>query len=117
MNPLIRAKVWLIGVGLVWLSLILLMSPFQVPLTVGAVWIKAWKSYRYSFWIWQDQGVNVIMTGGNPDVTVSSKIGYMAEQGSKTAQYMARFVDWVFYVTIKQRNHCRASIEYDEEHY
>ena len=41
----------------------------------------------------------------------------MAEQGSTTAQYMEVVIDWMFYKAVKQENHCKQSIERDEEHY
>lgn len=106
---------YLIGVGVVWLLLITLMSPFQLPLTLLG-WINpTLKGYRYRFWIWQDQGVNVLF-GGNPDVTVSSQIGYMALQGKRPAIAMAYFVDFMFYAAVGQENHCRVSVEKDEDH-
>ena len=76
----------------------------------------AMRRWGLSFWLWTDQGVNVIL-GGNEDVTVSSKVGYMAEQGSKTAQAMAAVIDLLFKLAVNQDNHCQASIERDEEHY
>jgi hypothetical protein len=74
------------------------------------------RQYRYGLWISQDQLVNAIL-GGNPDVTVSSKVGYMALQGSATATYMAKVIDWLFYVAVGQSDHCYVSIEKDEKHY
>lgn len=74
------------------------------------------KRWGLSFWLWTDQGINVIL-GGNEDVTVSSKVGFMAEQGSKTAQVMAGVIDLLFKFAVGQDNHCQASIERDEEHY
>jgi hypothetical protein len=53
---------------------------------------------------------------GNADITISSKVGYMARQGSETAKRVAKVIDWLFWVTIKQKNHCEASIEHDEKH-
>lgn len=41
----------------------------------------------------------------------------MSEQGSATAQRMEVVIDWLFYKAVKQENHCRVSIEKDEEHY
>lgn len=111
----IKAKLLLISVALVWLLFIVVMLPVQLPVTLLA-WPLPWlRSYRYKIWIAQDQLVNAIHNG-NPDITVSSRIGWMAEQGSKTAASMAVVVDWLFYVAIGQKNHCRASIERDEDH-
>ncbi len=106
---------YLLGVGTVWLLLIAIMSPFQLPLTLLG-WINpTLKGYRHRFWIWQDQGVNVLF-GGNPDVTVSSQIGYMASKDDRAAIVMAYFVDFMFYVAVGQKEHCKASIEHDENH-
>jgi hypothetical protein len=44
-------------------------------------------------------------------------VGYMSLNGSKTARHMERVIDWLFYIAIGQENHCRESIEYDEDHY
>tara|TARA_R110000772_G_scaffold144025_2_gene253589 strand:- start:3856 stop:4146 length:291 start_codon:yes stop_codon:yes gene_type:complete len=93
------------------------MSPLQLPLTLlGRSRATRIGRYTYGLWIAQDQLVNAIHAG-NPDVTVSSKVGYMAEQGSATAQCMEVVIDWLFYKAVKQKNHCRVSIEKDEEHY
>lgn len=112
----LKAKILLIAIALVWLFLIAVMSPLQLPVTLLAMPFKRLRQYRYGLWISQDQLVNAIF-GGNPDVTVSSKVGYMALQGSATATYMAKVIDWLFYVAVGQINHCYASIEKDEEHY
>lgn len=116
MNFRIRAKLLLLSIALTWGALIILMSPFQLPVTLLGALGEPFKRYRYGIWIAQDQFVNVIH-GGNPDVTVSSKIGYMAAQGSKTATAMAVVVDWLFKKAVGQENHCAVSIEHDEEHY
>ena len=109
---------FLVLVGVVWAALIILMSPFQVPLTILAAVFenKRLQKYRYNFWIWQDQGVNMLL-GGNPDVTVSSQVGYMAHvEGNKTAKEMAVVIDFGFRVFAGQNDHCRVSIEHDEDH-
>lgn len=111
----IKAKLLLLSVALVWLFFIAVMTPIQLPVTLLAIWVKPLRSYRYKLWISQDQLVNAIHNG-NPDITVSSRIGWMAEQGSKTATAMAKVVDFLFYVAIGQRDHCRVSIERDEDH-
>ncbi len=111
----IKAKLLLLAIAVVWGLLIVLMLPFQLPVTLAGIHPRL-KRYRYGVWLAQDQMVNAIF-GGNHDVSVSSKLGYMSEQGSKTAIAMAKVVDWMFYVAVGQKNHCRASIERDEEHY
>lgn len=111
----IKAKLLLLSVAVTWLLLIVLMLPFQLPVTIAGIHPKL-RRYRYGVWIAQDQLVNAIH-GGNPDVTISSKVGYMAEQGSKTAQAMAVIIDLLFKLAVNQDNHCAVSIERDEEHY
>jgi hypothetical protein len=116
MKTWLKAKLILLGILITWICLIVLMSPFQVPLTLSAIFIKRFRLYNYHFWIWQDQGINVIF-GGNPDITISSKVGYMALNGSKTAQSMEVVIDWLFYITVRQVDHCRVSIELRERHF
>ena len=111
----IKAKILLLLIVVIWLYLALCMLPFQLFITIAPIWHRGLRNYRYRFWIAQDQYVNVIL-GGNPDVTISSKVGYMALQGSRTAQIMERVIDWIFYVAIGQKNHCFESIELDERH-
>lgn len=116
MMTFIKAKLLLLSVAIVWLFFIVVMSPLIVPVTIIAIWYKPWRDYRYKLWIAQDQMVNAVHNG-NPDITVSSRVGYMALKGSKTAKVMAAVIDFLFYVTIGQRDHCRVSIEHDEDHY
>ena len=113
----LKSKLLLLSVAVTWFLLIALMSPLQIPLTLlGKSRDTNIGRYTYGLWIGQDQLVNAIHAG-NPDITVSSKVGYMAEQGSTTAQYMEVVIDWMFYKAVKQENHCKQSIERDEEHY
>lgn len=112
----IKAKLLLLSVALVWLYILIALAPLILPVTLLAIPIKAIRRYRYSLWISTDQLVNAIHNG-NPDVTVSSKVGYMAEQGSKTAKAMAVAIDLLFKLAVNQDNHCQVSIERDEEHY
>ena len=111
----IKAKLLLLSVALTWLLAIVVMSPLQLPVTLLAIPFHRLRRYRYKLWISQDQLINAIHNG-NPDITVSSRIGWMAKNGSRTAAAMAVVVDWLFYVAIGQVNHCRASIEWDEDH-
>lgn len=113
----LKAKALLLSVALWWLFLITLMSPIQVPLTL----LRKPRStvlgrYTYGIWMAQDQYVNAIHAG-NPDITISSRVGYMSLQGSKTARGMEIVIDKLFYLAVKQENHCRVSIEKDEKHY
>ena len=125
----IKAYLFLISITLVWVSSA--FFKFDVPFTDFTIW--GWHLYliatvfRFSkqpklerwgtsFWMWTDQGVNVIHCG-NEDVTVSSKVGYRKLNGSKTALVMAAVIDFWWYVVTGQKNHCVGAIEHDEEHY
>ena len=114
-----KAKLLLILIAIVWTSLLFLTwrGWWQVLISLLAVVIPPLQPYRYVLWIAQDQDVNVLIRGGNPDVTISSKVGYMKINGSKTAAAMAVVIDLIFRVFAGQKNHCVASIEHDEEHY
>ena len=114
----LKAKLFLLGIALVWFLLIVgtWRGWYQTIITLLAIPFKGLRGYRYSLWIQQDQDVNTIFKG-NPDVTVSSKLGYLSEQGSKTATLMARVVDKMFLIAVGQEDHCRSSIERDEVHY
>ena len=117
-KPFLRAKGWLLAIALVWGFLLLFTARgwYQIAITIAAIFVEDLKDYRYGLWIAQDQDVNTIL-GGNPYITVSSKVGYRAEQGSKTAQAMAKVIDLLFKIAVGQENHCAESIERDEEHY
>ena len=68
------------------------------------------KATRY-FWnvlLGLDQFLSVL-TGGDPDETVSSRVGKASAAGSRTGRALERCLDAVF-----GPGHCRASIEADE---
>ncbi len=52
---------------------------------------------------------------GHEDETVSSRIGVLYLNGSKTAMGVRWAVDAMFYLAIQQVNHCVESIEWDEQ--
>ena len=112
----IKAKILLLLIVITWLFLIVVMSPLQIPCTLITIFTGRLKRYTWGLWIGQDQQVNAIFNG-NPDITISSRVGYMSQQGSKTARYMEIVIDWLFYKIAKQKNHCFVSIEKDEVHY
>lgn len=112
----LKAKLFLLSITFWWVAFFILMSPIQLPVTIAATWVKSLRIYRYGLWIGQDQLINAIH-GGNPDITVSSRLGFMAIKGSKTALVMEKVVNFLFYISVGQKDHCRASIEHDEQHY
>lgn len=115
-----KAKLLLVSIFVVWTSLILLTwrGWYQVAMTLVSIIVrnKDFRAYVLRLWISQDQDVNCIFMG-NEDITISSRVGYLSELGSKTALCMEIVINTMFYVAAGQENHCRASIERDEKHY
>ena len=111
----LKAKLFLLAIALIWGYLILVMLPFQLIVTLLPIWLPGLSNYRWRYWIGQDQFVNAIL-GGNPDITISSKVGYMSLHGSRTAQAVEIVIDWLFRVAVGQEQHCFNSIEFDEAH-
>ena len=105
----IKAKVFLLLIGAIWGSLILIMLPILV---VSFLYDKRRPNIRwlYSLLLSQDHITNAIL-GGHFLTTVSSILGHLRLQGSKTGTAVANGVDWGFYVTIGQENHCTVSME------
>ena len=54
------------------------------------------------------------LADGNPDETISSRVGRNAIHGKKWALIAEKVINALFWVVARQRNHCRAHIEYDE---
>lgn len=65
------------------------------------------KKYLYNILIGVDQLANAIL-GGDPDETMSSRIGKGARQGNKFCILLSKFLD------IFEKNHCKEAIEEDE---
>lgn len=103
-----------------WIVLVIVQLPVLLPVTLIACFVERtgevhWQRWRYNLWIGQDQAVNT-MLGGDRDITVSSRIGWNAEQGSKTALLMESWLNPVWQLFTGQDNHCRRAIERDENH-
>lgn len=110
-------KGFLVGFSVVsvWLSLILIMGPFQLATGIlSRFWAPA-RDWNYSIWILQDVAVNVIH-GGSHKVTVSSKIGWMAIAGYSAMLWMERVVNWIWLTVLNEENHCRNAIEPEDNH-
>lgn len=60
-----------------------------------------------------DQTGNAAL-GGNPDETISSRVGKAAEAGKRRAIVIEAVINLAFAVIAGQRHHCAASIERDE---
>ena len=113
---LLKSIFILLMIAIIWLSLIIVSSPMLLPVCILAIKYPYFKRWRYNMLIGQDNGINAFFFNGNPDISISSRVGWMAENGSKTARYMAVVIDFMFYISIGQENHCHVSIERDEDH-
>ena len=71
------------------------------------------RRYLFNLLIAIDQGGNAFL-GGNPDETISSRVGKAARGGGWFAVAMRRLIDWLFFNLTGERDHCAHSIEWDE---
>lgn len=74
-----------------------------------------WAMWARNMFLSDDQSVNAVL-GGDRDITISSRVGYNAIFGNGIALKMELVIDWLFYITTGQKQHCRASVERDEKH-
>jgi hypothetical protein len=65
------------------------------------------KRYMWNFLISLDQLLNTLL-GGNPDETLSSRMGKRARKGDKFAKCFCSVLD------VFDKDHCEKSIENDE---
>ena len=71
------------------------------------------KRYLLNLLIAIDQGGNAFF-GGNPDETISSRVGRAALRRNTFGMIAARVIDWLFENLTGERDHCANSIEWDE---
>lgn len=71
------------------------------------------KRYLRNLLISFDQHANCWL-GGNPDETISSRVGKAACQDKRWALICAALIDWLFLRLFGERDHCLMSIEWDE---
>jgi hypothetical protein len=112
----LKSIAFLIAIVLVWGYLISTIWQLQLAITL-LPWLFPHEKLIYlrkQFWLWQDQGVNVLFLG-SADETISSRVGVLFLLGSKTAVGVRWVIDLGFYVAIQQIDHCIASIEFDEQ--
>lgn len=114
----IRAKALLLLILLMWLWLAVTSLPLQLLITFAPFFFdkQRLKQWRLDYWVAQDQYINAILLG-NPDVTISSRVGWFARQGSQTAQVTESIINWLFFVTTGEKNHCENSYQKNKEHY
>lgn len=105
----IKSRFFLLLIGLNWGSFIILMLPL---LLIAYLYDKKRSgiNWLYSILLAQDHLTNAVM-GGHFLTTISSMLGYLREQGSRTGTLAANFVDWGFQLAIGQLNHCTESME------
>ena len=68
------------------------------------------KKYLWNILIWIDQGFNVVFLAGDPDETISSRMGKLVRSGK------CPFCYWIctHFLHKIDPNHCKKSIEEDE---
>jgi hypothetical protein len=71
------------------------------------------RHYLLNLLIAIDQGGNAFL-GGNPDETISSRVGKAAISGCRLAKAAERLIDGLFRLLAGTRGHCRSCIEWDE---
>ena len=117
MISFIKAKLLLLLVFIFWLWLALAFLPVTVLVTVLPMFIKrrSLARWRLHFWLGQDQFINAIFFG-NPDVTISSRVGWLSRNGSKTAKVAEQIIDLIFYLAVNEVGHCANSYESTKKH-
>ncbi len=108
----LSAAVALIAVALYWLAdtLLTLTGWWRLLITILAQPFTGLRGYAFDLWVSSDQYVNTVFRG-NPDHTISGRVGYYAQQGREGYQFAEKVIDGLFYLVIRQRNHCAQSIE------
>ena len=104
---MLSAKVFLSLITVTWASLIIVMLPLML---IAVIFDRRW---LYSLFLAQDHLVNVIL-GGHYLTTVSSQLGKLRKDGSRTGKLAADFVDWLFYIARKEIMHCDNAMQKDD---
>ena len=118
------AILFLIIVVIVWALIFVVMSWALIPVFIvskfkddAVVFGKKvlFKSWAHNMFIAQDQAANALL-GGSMDTHVSGRVGTNAIRGNKIALNMEKVINLVFKVFAGQENHCRVTIEKDEDY-
>lgn len=111
----VNAAIVLLAVALYWLAdtLLTVTGWWRLFVTLLAQPFKGLRGYAFDLWVSSDQYVNTVFRG-NPDHTISGRVGYHARRGREGYQFAEKVIDGLFYLVIRQRNHCAQSIEPDE---
>ena len=110
----IYAALALVAVALIWLAETL-MSPlgwWRIVVTVVSQFFRPARAYCLDLWVSSDQHVNALFVG-NPDQTISGRVGYLAMQGSTGYKFAEKVINTLFYITTREENHCANCIEWD----
>jgi hypothetical protein len=112
----LNAVIALLAVAVVWLAETVLTPHglYRVVVTLVAQPFRGLRRYAFDLWVSSDQYVNAIFSG-NPDHTISGRIGVNAMRGRDGYILAEKIVDGLFFLVIRQRNHCRRSVEPDEK--
>lgn len=70
------------------------------------------RRYLWNLFIAWDQGINTLL-GGDPDETLSSRVGRASLAGKRWARIAERIIDRLFELLGEGPGHCRRSIEWD----
>lgn len=107
-----NALVALLAVTVVWLIETLLTPHglYRVLVTLAAQPFRGLRRYAFDLWVSSDQHMNALFAG-HPDHTISGRIGVQAMRGREGYILAEKIVDGLFYLVIRQENHCRKAIE------
>jgi len=99
-------------VGIIWfLSVITSLKGWlKLLIALIALFYKPWRNYALLIWVADDQDINALFNG-NPDQSISGRVGYMALTTKKRPWLIAqKIINAVFFF---QENHCYNEIEWD----
>lgn len=68
------------------------------------------RRYLWNLFIAWDQGINTLLAG-DPDETISSRVGRASLDGKRWARILERIIDRLFMLLGEAPDHCRRSIE------
>lgn len=71
------------------------------------------RRYFLNLLIALDQGINTLI-GGDPDETISSRVGRASLAGRRRARIAESIIDWLFMLLGDGPGHCQRNIEWDE---
>ena len=111
----LKAKIALLIIAVMWLSLIVLNFPYMVYAYVHDRRLGYSKNKLHSVLLGQDIYINT-MLGGFFRTTISSELGNQSKK-SKSGKIAANVVDWLFELAGDGPNHCVNAIESEDKHW